>query len=134
MHCTTSPDGKFVYTASGRFGGKDAVNCYKVGLAGRLVLVQELMGEDLPEGFGGGNEIVVSPNGRLVAVACTTSDKLARFSRNPQSGELTIIEVIQSGAQALPGAAGVAFDSTGQHLLVADENSNSIVTFRNSGR
>ena len=131
MHCTVSPDGNFVYTSGGRFGGADAVCCFKVGIEGNLTLVQQLLGDDLPEGFGGGNEIAISPKGDLVAVACTTADQLARFSRDRNTGRLEAIDSVQSGEEDTPGAAGVCFDPTGRDILVADENSNSIVVFRN---
>lgn len=135
MHVTVSPEGDFAYTAGGRMGREDAVCVFSIdSKAGRLTPVQSLTGNDLPPDFGGGNEIAVSPDGFQVAVACTTSDCLTRFARDPQTGKLTVGKSFPCGPPANPGACGVTYDVTGRHLLVADENSSSIVAFRNLTR
>jgi 6-phosphogluconolactonase (cycloisomerase 2 family) len=132
MHVTVSPDGAFAYTAGGRFGGENAVCAFSIEpKTGRLHAIQCLSGNDLPADFGGGNEIAVSPDGRQVAVACTLSDCLARFVRDPETGKLTAGKSFACGPPANPGACGVTYDSTSGHILVADENSGSIVAFRN---
>ena len=84
----------------------------------------------MPADFGGGNEIAVAPDGRQLAVACTVSDCLARFNRDPETGKLTAGKSFACGPPANPGACGVTYDSTGEFILVADENSSSIVVFR----
>lgn len=135
MHVTVSPDGAFAYAASGRMGGENAVCAFSIEpKTGRLNFVQCLTGKDLPPDFGGGNEIAVSPDGFQVAVACTISDCLTRFNRDPESGKLTAGKSFACGPPANPGACGVIYDSTGGNILVADENSSSIVTFRNLTR
>ncbi|RYD52490.1 MAG: hypothetical protein EOP83_23195, partial [Verrucomicrobiaceae bacterium] len=135
MHVTVSPDGAFAYTAGGRMGGENAVCAFSIEpKTGRLNFVQCLSGNDLPPDYDGGNEIAVSPDGFQVAVACTLSDCLTRFNRDPESGKLTAGKSFACGPPANPGACGVIYDSTGGNLLVADENSSSIVTFRNLTR
>ena len=135
MHVTVSPEGDFAYTAGGRMGGEDAVCVFSIDpKAGRLTPVQSLTGNNLPIDFGGGNEIAVSPDGFQVAVACTNSDCLTRFARDPATGKLTVGKSFPCGPPANPGACGVTYDATGRHLLVADENSSSIVVFRNLTR
>jgi 6-phosphogluconolactonase (cycloisomerase 2 family) len=135
MHVTVSPDGAFAYTAGGRFGGENAVCAFSIEpKTGRLNFLQCLTGKDLPADYGGGNEIVVSPDGFQVAVACTLSDCLTRFNRDPETGKLTAGKSFACGPPANPGACGVIYDSTGGHILVADENSSSIVAFRNLTR
>jgi 6-phosphogluconolactonase (cycloisomerase 2 family) len=132
MHVTVSPDGAFAYTAGGRFGGENAVCAFSIEpKTGRLNFLQCLTGKDLPPDYGGGNEIVVAPDGFQVAVACTLSDCLTRFNRDPETGKLTAGKSFACGPPANPGACGVIYDSTGGHILVADENSSSIVAFRN---
>ena len=132
MHVTVSPDGAFAYTAGGRMGGENAVCAFSIEpKTGRLNFVQCLTGKDLPPDYDGGNEIAVSPDGFQIAVACTLSDCLTRFNREPESGKLTAGKSFACGPPANPGACGVIYDSTGSHILVADENSSSIVAFRN---
>jgi len=135
MHVTVSPDGAFAYTAGGRFGGENAVCAFSIEpKTGRLNFIQCLTGNDLPADYGGGNEIAVSPDGFQVAVACTLSDCLTRFNRDPETGKLTAGKSFACGPPANPGACGVIYDSTGGHILVADENSSSIVAFQNLTR
>lgn len=135
MHVTISPDGAFAYTAGGRMGGENAVCAFSIEpKTGRLNFLQCLAGNDLPPDYGGGNEIAVSPDGFQVAVACTLSDCLTRFNRDPETGKLTAGKGFACGPPANPGACGVIYDSTGGHILVADENSSSIVAFRNLTR
>jgi 6-phosphogluconolactonase (cycloisomerase 2 family) len=132
MHVTVSPGGDYVYTSGGRFGGENAVCVFAVEpKSGHLNFVQCLMGADLPPDYDGGNEIAVSPDGVQVAVACTLSDCLTRFTRDPQNGKLLAIDSFACGPPANPGACGVTYDSTGRYLFVADENSSSVVAFRN---
>jgi 6-phosphogluconolactonase (cycloisomerase 2 family) len=132
MHVTVSPDGAFAYTTSGRFGGENAVCSFAIEpKTGRLNFLQCLKDKDLPPDYDGGNEIAVSPDGFQVAVACTLSDCLTRFNRDPESGKLTAGKGLACGPPANPGACGVIYDSTGGQILVADEDSSSIVAFRN---
>lgn len=130
MRLTVSSDDSFIYTSSGRFNGNNAVSVFSVNDLGMLTPVQSLGPNALPQKFDGGNEIVISPDGRDVMVACTRSDHLTHFSRNPLSGKLKAIDCRQSGEKATPGAAGVAFSPDGGFVLVADEDSHSIVSFK----
>jgi 6-phosphogluconolactonase (cycloisomerase 2 family) len=129
MRVTVSRDGRFVYTSSGRFGGTDAVCTFERRM-GSLVLLQSLIGEELPAGFKGGNEIILSPDHRDVAVACTLSDTVARFSRDRVTGHLTATGSDESKPAAKPGPAGLIWSLDGRFIYVADEKSGCIVTFR----
>ncbi|MEM1083026.1 MAG: beta-propeller fold lactonase family protein [Verrucomicrobiota bacterium] len=133
MGVTVSRDGRFVYTSGGRFGNLDAV-CVFSQRNGELSLVQSLHGKNLPAEFGGGNEIVLSPNQREVAVACTGADTIARFHRDPETGKLSLIGIEESGPKENPGPAGLCWSSNGKFIHVADEESGCIVTFRKKGR
>jgi len=135
MQVTLSPKGDFAYTAAGRFGGDNAVCVFAIDPGtGELHPRQELTGKDLPKDFDGGNGIMVSPDGLQVAVACTLSDCLTRFSRDPENGRLKAIDSFECGPPAKPGACNVTYDATGRFLLVADEDSKSVVSFRNATR
>lgn len=78
----TSADGKFVYTSSGRFVGDQAVCAFVMKGDGTLTVLQEFTARQ--ENFGpfrGGNDIVVSPDGRNVYVVATESGSLACLER-----------------------------------------------------
>lgn len=131
MGCVVSPKGTHVYTASGRFNGNNAVCVFSVDGKGKLTHQQSLT-DDLPKGFGGGNEIAVSPDGKEVTVVCTTDDQVARFSRDA-TGELTAVGCIPAGPIEAPGAAGLTFTRDGTFLLVADEASKTVLVYKRGG-
>lgn len=133
MRVTVSRDGRFAYTSGGRFGGLDSVCVFQLR-NGHLTLVQNLLAKDLPPNFGGGNEIVLSPNQRQVAVACTNADTVARFQRDPEMGKLTVIGTEECGPAVNPGPAGLCWSPNGRFIHVADEESSCLVTFRLKGR
>jgi 6-phosphogluconolactonase (cycloisomerase 2 family) len=126
-----SRDGKHVYIASGRFGGDQAVSAFSVQPDGTLKLVAEYMEDDggLAD-YRGGNELKVSPDGRLVYALATVSDRLFRFQRNAESGALTPLGSQPVGPQVTPGSAGLCFSPDGKFVYVADENANAIVAFK----
>jgi len=130
MHITLSPDGRFAFSAGGRFGGNTAVCVFAINPAGRLKLVQTLMNGDLPAGFEGGNDIQVSPEGTEIAVAATISDDVAFFNFDPGSGKLKFWTSTKSGEQAVPGACGLSYSPDGKSLTVADESSSSILVYQ----
>lgn len=131
MGCVVSPKGTHVYTASGRFNGNNSVCVFSVDGKGKLTHQQSIT-DDLPENFGGGNEIAVSPDGAEVTVACTTGDQVARFSRDA-TGKLASVACVPAGPIEAPGAAGLTFTSDGKFLLVADEASKTVLVFKRGG-
>jgi|GEM_PF-2037467 len=133
MRVSVDDRGRFVYTAGGRFGGNDAVGVFDGG-GEKLVPVQVLMGEDLPAGFAGGNELALSPDGREVAVACTLADTVARFRRDAETGRLEPIGCEECPPAANPGPSGVGWSPDGRFLHVADEKSDSLLSFRHAPR
>jgi sugar lactone lactonase YvrE len=81
-------------------------------------------------GFEGGNSIAISPDGTLVYAVASLSDRLVRFRRDPATGKLTFLGSQAVGANETPGSAGLCFSPDGKFVYVADENSNSIVVFK----
>lgn len=126
-----SPDGKHLYTVTGRFGGLSAVAVFARGEDGELAFIQELLAntDAGPDDFEGGNEIAVSPDGKLVYAVASLSDTLARFSRDAETGKLEFIESIPVGEKTNPGSAGIAFSADGKTCYVADEDAAAIWGF-----
>jgi 6-phosphogluconolactonase (cycloisomerase 2 family) len=131
FRAAVSPDGKHIYVSSGRFGGDNAVSVFGAQPDGTLKLIEELHnGSDKLENFAGGNDIGVSPDGAFVFALATSSDRLARFQRDAETGKLISIGSQAVGEKAEPGSAGLNFSPDGKFLYVADEDSSSIVVFR----
>ncbi len=128
-----SPDGRFVYTSSGRFRGDDTVGVYRVEDDGQLALVQEIQnGDSELDGFEGGNEILVTPDGKYVYAAATRSSMVAGFRRDKETGRLTVLDtesIALVGAGNL-GPAGLGISPQGEHLYVAAESPGKIIIFR----
>lgn len=132
-----SPDGKFVYSVSGRFGGDDAVCAYRFDAKeGTLAPVQEIVRgaaakgqEDPLTGFEGGNEIVVAPDGRNVYAVATKSGALAAFARDAATGKLKLVKTIKA-EDAVAGGAGVTVSPDWRFVYVAAENHNAVSAFR----
>jgi 6-phosphogluconolactonase (cycloisomerase 2 family) len=126
-----SADGKHVYVSGGRFKGDQAVNAFEVQPDGKLKLLQEFVnGKGGFNEFEGGNEIKVSPDGKSVFAVASVSDRLFRFSRDPETGKLTFIASQEVGVLRKPGSAGLCFSPDGRFVYVADESGSSIVSFK----
>ncbi|MBD3276383.1 MAG: beta-propeller fold lactonase family protein [Candidatus Marinimicrobia bacterium] len=126
MGVALSPDKKHLYVTSGRFGGDHGVTVFNVEKDGSLSFQQEIINEDLA-GFEGGNEIVVSSDGKSVMTVGTLSNSIANFERNSRTGELNLVEIIEKGA-SMP--AGLALSPDDNHLYVADENISTISVYQ----
>ena len=125
-----SPDSKFVYTNSGRFGGDKAVAVFKREDKGTLKVVQELFEGEGLDGLDGGNEIGVTPDGSFVYALASNSDKLLRLQRDKTTGKLKQIGAVTVGDPISPGAAGLCFSKDSVFCYVADEKASAIVTYK----
>jgi 6-phosphogluconolactonase len=141
MSVATSPDGKFVYTCSGRFGGESAVAAFQFGDDGRLAFLQKYSNGSNGElvGFEGGNQLAISPDGLNLYAAATVSGVVACFRRDPKTGNLTHLETLPDGGQAgggflrvsnTLGAAGFGISPDGQYVYVATEDKNTLSVFK----
>ena len=126
MGVDVSPDGRHVYVSAGRFGGDNAVSVFESQPDGKLALVQELFNGEGMEGFDGGNEILVSPDGRYVFAAGTLSGTVVTFERDPATGKLTYLQTLD---KATGGAAGLGISPDGNVLYVAAENGGGIAIY-----
>lgn len=83
----------------------------------------------LPAGFTAPNtcaDIHVHPNGRFVYASNRGHDSLAVFAVAPDSGRLTLVEHVSTQGKT---PRNFAIDPSGAILLVANQNSNNIVTY-----
>ena len=129
-HLTFSPDGKFVYVIN-EMGGTviaysfDATN-------GTLTEIQSVT--TLKSAIKGNTsaEVQIDPSGRfLYASNRLTTNYLTIFSIDQQSGKLTLV-----GYQDSLGKTPRNFriDPTGKYLLLANQNSNTVVLFAIDGQ
>jgi 6-phosphogluconolactonase len=85
----------------------------------------------LPEGFKGETgaaDIHISPNGLfLYATNRGVANDISVFSINQENGELTFIERKPTGGK---GPRNFVIDPTGKFLIVAHQNSDSIIVYR----
>jgi 6-phosphogluconolactonase (cycloisomerase 2 family) len=132
MGVVVSRDGRSVYVNSGRFQGDNAVSAFRIGDDGRLKLMQEIVnGQGGLNGFEGGNHLGISPDGLNVYAAATRSGTVACFRRDPESGQLTLIETISDGAPGNDlGAVGVSISPDGRFVYVPAEDKKAISVFR----
>jgi hypothetical protein len=122
-----SPDGRSLYTAS---VNDDAVAHFERDpTTGRLTFVDCITGQRVsgppPVGSGacetigtkatrGGNDtglhdlrgVVVSPDGEWVYAASTEDDAVARFDRDPATGDLDYVDCITGETESGPGGTG----------------------------
>jgi 6-phosphogluconolactonase (cycloisomerase 2 family) len=131
MGVVVSPTGRFVYVASGRFQGDDAVSVFQFTAERRLILVQEFLnGKGEFQGFEGGNHLAISPDGLNVYAAATRSGTVACFRRHPTSGRLTYLETIPDGGEGGPlGATAAGISPDGKFVYVPTEDKKSISVF-----
>ncbi len=130
----TSADGKSIYTTSGRFQGDQAVAGFRFGDDGKLVLVREFLCDqsDLVN-FQGGNNVLVSGDGKSVFACGTVSRSLACFRRNAESGDLAFVTTIRDDAQTGVGPdrgpADVDVSVDGRFVYVTLEQDGAISIF-----
>ena len=141
-----SADGKQVYTVSGQQGqGDDSVSVFgfdDAKFTAKQCIVprdHELAkvsffnanrnAENVTDVFRGGNEIAVSADGKLVVACATISGSLAVFTRDAQSGELDMIQLVRNKEQ-LGGVSGIAISPDNRHVYSANEFRDSVSVFQ----
>src|SRR5437867_3183102 len=127
-----SPDGASVYVASKR---GDALAVFsRDAVSGALTFVQaKFDGKGPVNGLDGAEGIAVSPDGAYVYVAGGYDDALVVFGRNPETGMLTSVQLLQDGVggvNGLNGADSVAVSPDGTHVLVTGSVDNALAVFQ----
>jgi 6-phosphogluconolactonase len=124
-HVDFGPSGAHAYLINENDSTIDALS-YDAA-AGKLTSIQTI--STLPAGFPGNNtgaEVQVAPSGKFVYASNRGHDSIAVFSVGP-AGKLALV-----GHQPTMGQTPRHFqiEASGEILLVANQNSNNVVTFR----
>ena len=133
---TCSPDGKFVYTASGRFLTELEEEPHGVGVFrflddGKLEHVQSISVAGSPLHLRGCNQLQVSRDGKRLFVSGTGSGTFTSFLRNQKTGKLLLEhEITVDKFETLAGANGIAESHDGKHIYVTGENAKAINVMR----
>ena len=125
-HLVFSPNGRFAYLATELNG---EIRTYRWDArAGRLNLVQALPidGPDF-KGERSVAEVMVSKDGRFVYVSNRGENQLQVYAVNRATGALTERQAIGGGVD-IPWSFGI--DPSGRWMVVANENSSTVTTFR----
>lgn len=140
-----SPDGRHAYvtdTSNGRIAVYAATDV--AGASKPLVLLsaQTSAARAADEKFDTPEQVAVSPDGRNVYATGVTSDSVATFSRNQNTGELTWIDTVKNGAgyncpggvcastiSSLDGAYGIALSADGRFVYVSSKFADSVTVF-----
>ena len=88
--------------------------------------------QPIAAGMGGVRDVAVSADGATVYVLGAESGTLARFTRDPATGELEWVEFLQdgtSGVVGLTGARSMLLDDAELSLYVAGEAAGAITRF-----
>ena len=137
VHLVLSADGAFLYVAA---ANSSAVTVFARNAAdGTLSLVDsEVDGQDDASDTGGPvqglasvQHLVLSPDGAHLYALSGSSRAIARFDRDPASGELSWRGVLRDtafgGGASLAGASSAAFDADGGYLYVAATEANRVL-------
>lgn len=124
-HFAFSPDGRHGYCL-GEMGAVLTAFSYDAG-GGTLRPLQHV--STLPAGYQANwaSEVRVHPGGRFVYAANRGHDSIAAFSRNAETGELSLIEIVASGGR-IP--RNFALSPDGQWLICAHQDSGDVAVFR----
>jgi 6-phosphogluconolactonase (cycloisomerase 2 family) len=111
-----SPDSSMLYLASA--ATKELAVFRRIRAAndpnlGTLVFVQaihegDVQGTQTVFGLGGSSAITASQDGKYVYVAGSTDNAVAIFSRDPATGMLTFVQVLQNGVDGIQGLGGAS--------------------------
>lgn len=131
-----SADGAHVYVVS---DVDDSIDVFSRSATGVLTSVQTVSDGGSFDGLNGAFGVAVSSDGKSVYVTGEAEDELARFDRNPTTGELSqgLGYVIHDGVgmgscgtvDGLNAAKGVAVSPDGKHVYVAGQGDDSIAVF-----
>lgn len=128
-----SPDNKHVYVASYQDSALVVFN--RNAADGTLSLVEiQQNGVSNNSGLSGANAIAFSPDNLRVYVTGAVDDALNAYSRDPQTGALTLLAMHKDGlnnVDGLDGPTGVTVSSDG-YVYVTSPLDNSVAVFSRS--
>jgi predicted outer membrane repeat protein len=135
-----SPDGRNLYVAE---QGDDLVAAFTRNPQTNALTLLDTYADEFT---GGANlaaavRVLVSNDGRNVYVTSPTDDAVTAFSRDVETGALTLLDSVKDGANygcplicqplnGLNGAYGMAISPDGQFLYVSSNSDNAIVVLR----
>ena len=126
-HLVFSGNGKFLYLIN-ELASTITVYCYTLR-DGAMAPVQTI--STLPSGFAGSNtaaEVLLHPSGKFLYASNRGDDNsIGVFAIDSRKGTLTFIEDVPSTGK-IP--RNFAIDPSGAWLLAANQDSNTVVTFR----
>lgn len=122
-HFDFSPDGQFIYVMN-EMGSAVTVLQNTNGAFRTIETVSSLPGDYNGESYGA--DIHLSSDGRFVYCSNRGHNSIAVFSRNEQSGRITLI---QNAPVQGNWPRNFAIDPEGNYLLVANQRSNSVTLF-----
>ena len=128
---TISPDGNHLYAASPL---DKAVSVYSIATTTGALTWMEVHrdGVDGVDGLDGANSVTVSPDGSHLFTVGYNDDAVAVFRRNPDTGELTFVEVSKDtdvGVDGLNGAWSVTVSPDAHHVYVAGSEEDAVAVF-----
>jgi len=123
---TCSPDGRFIYTNSGRQQGEEndnAVCAFERTADGTLTRVQEFRTNEAQIGLAGGGRLDFSPDGEHLYALGHNSDSMASFQRDMKTGKLKYLQTLSfrrlNNKYCLP--SDLTFSPDGSYVYVAGE-------------
>jgi 6-phosphogluconolactonase (cycloisomerase 2 family) len=127
-----SPDGYHVYVAGGQ---DDALACFvRNSGTGELAFFQVISDTgSVVNGLDRARSVAISPDGHQVYVASMDADTLTVYDRNPNTGNLSFVEIHQDGVggvSGLDGAHTVAVSPDGKLVYAAGSAADAVVVFR----
>ena len=125
-----SSDGRHLYATS--FDGAVVVFS-RDNSSGKLSFVQIVKNSDLDNnGLNGASAVLVSPDNKHVYVASALDNAVVVFTREPTTGQLTLVEIQQdgiNGGDGLGGANALAMSTDNVRLYVTASQDNAITVF-----
>ncbi|MBX9766384.1 MAG: lactonase family protein [Bdellovibrionales bacterium] len=122
--------GKYLYLASGRFTGTNAITVFEILGDGSLKQVQRLM---MAQGeyarLDGMHMMTMNSHEDEFFISAFRSNTVGRFQRSPLDGTLRLAEIIDTGTDS---PAGVSLSADDQLLLVGNEFRGAISILRRS--
>ena len=127
-----SPDGNNFYVTGYE---DDAVAAFRWtgGFLSYVGMIKDGVGG--ADGLDGANSVVVSPDGGYVYVAGRRDDAVAILRRDPATGALSYLGMVQDGVaevDGLNGARALAITPDGNQLYVASQQDNALAIFNRS--